>query len=281
MGPGRGPGDRGQQHTLTKTSFLSPQVLPTPTPRNSRTGRPCPEGPRGPRIRDAVRVARRPGPPPPSAAATCRPKSARPWRSSRPGSSTKWTRCRWSWTSCGRPGAPSCRCPPAARSPRPRSAPGSAGSWRTRGPTCTGPSPPSTPCSPRSPGPPVSSPARPVLRAISGRAPSQRPRPVPLVPEPVRSPRSRLLRARGPWQHLERPGARLLPTTQQKSTCPGTSLRHGPGNPSSEVHGARFPADGLALEGEHTPLLLGAQITWTVIDWDLSSNGCFPVSYEK
>lgn len=224
--------------TLTKTSFLSPQVLPTPTPRNSRTGRPCPEGQRGPRTRDAVRIARRPGPPPLSAAATCRPKSARPWRSSRPGSSTKWTRCRWSWTSCGLPGAPSCPCPPAARSPRPRSAPGSAGSWGTRGRTCTGRSPHSTPCSLRSEGLPVSSPARPVLRGVSGRAPSQRPRPVPFVPEPVRTLRSHLLRARGPWQHLEGPGARLPPTTQQKSPAQETAL----GNDQTPIRSQGIPA---------------------------------------
>ncbi|XP_032335046.1 uncharacterized protein LOC116663393 [Camelus ferus] len=39
-------------------------------------------------------------PPPSAAAATCRPKPARPWRRSRPGSATKWAPWRWACASC-------------------------------------------------------------------------------------------------------------------------------------------------------------------------------------
>ena len=55
-------------------------------------------------------------------------KPPSPWRRSRPSSPTRWEPLKWSWMSCGPRGAPSYRWPPTARSPQPRSAPGSPGS---------------------------------------------------------------------------------------------------------------------------------------------------------
>jgi hypothetical protein len=135
--------------------FLA-QVLNTPT-CISRTGRPGLDRQRGPLARDAARTTLRLGPPFPSASDTGVQNPARPCRSrccpGCPESSTTCRHWRWPWTSCGPRGEPSCQCPPAARSPPPRSAPGSPGSWHTPGPRCTGRSPPCRPCWLRSPGP--------------------------------------------------------------------------------------------------------------------------------
>nr|XP_035148215.1 uncharacterized protein LOC118151908 [Callithrix jacchus] len=170
---GRSSHDQPQQERDATTSRMSPAEQDVPTTsekvlfpvrsawRSHSTGL-DPQG--GPAAWNARWTSGRSDPPPQSADGASPQKPVSPFRACCRESSTTWAGWRWPWASFRPWGAPSCRGPPAPRSPAPRSAHGSPGSWRTPGPHCTGRWPRSTACWLRGPGRPV----RRTLRLLPG-----------------------------------------------------------------------------------------------------------------